>query len=119
MLILGGILETQGQGIDAESLARGCRAVVEDVAQVGIAAAARDFLARHPIAVVGFGLQGRFMRGLCETRPPRSGFELVVRPEQWVLTTNAMIRPFGLLVGVGATEGRFGSGLSGHVIFPG
>ena len=77
-LFLGGALEIQGKGIDAEPLARRCGAVVKDVSQVGVTAAARDFHARHAVAVVGFGLQGLFIRGLRETRPSRSGFKLVV-----------------------------------------
>ena len=106
----------QGKGIDAEPLARRGRAVVKDVSQVGIAAVAGDFHARHSVAVVGVGLQGLFIRGLRETRPPRPGFKLVFRAEQGVLTTNAMIRPFGFMVVVGATEGRLGSLLAGHGI---
>lgn len=115
-LIPGRILETQGKGVDAEPLARGCGAVVKDVSQVGIAAAARDFQARHSVAVVGFRPHGRFIRGLRETRPACPGFELVVRTEQGALTTDAMIRPVGFLVIVGATERRFGSCLAGDVI---
>ena len=51
----------QGKGIDAESLARRGRAVVKDVSQVGIAAVAGDFHARHPVVVVGFGFQSLFI----------------------------------------------------------
>ena len=67
----------QGEGINAEPLARRGRAVVKDVSQVGIAAVAGDFHARHPVVVVGFGFQSLFVRGLRETRPSRPGFKLV------------------------------------------
>ena len=51
----------QGKGIDAETLARWGRTVVKDVSQVGIAAVAGDFHARHPVVVVGFGFQSLFI----------------------------------------------------------
>src|SRR4051812_30152290 len=76
------LLEFQRCGIDAVAQARGLRAVLEHVAQVGVALLAQHFGAAHAIALVLLGCDVFGRGGLPEARPARTGLELLVGAEQ-------------------------------------
>ena len=72
-------VEVERAGVDAVAQAGRLGAVVEDVAEVGVAAAADDFGAAHEEAVVGLGLDGVVDRLVEEARPAGAGVELGAR----------------------------------------
>ena len=100
--------EAQSGFVDAIAESGGRRAVVEHVAQVGVAQAAQDFGAVHEEAVVGlgvdvFGGDGRGVAG-----PAGAGIELGGGAEERVAAADAAVESGGFRLIVGAGEGRVG-----------
>ena len=92
------------------------RPVVEDVAQVGIAAAAQRLDANHAeAAVLALHDVGGGDR-LPEARPAGAGIELGGRVEQGGVAADAAVHAAGMVVVVGAAERAFGTAAAGDVI---
>jgi len=72
-------------------------AVVEDMAEVGVAEAAGDFVARHAETVVG-GDKNVFLGDRRpETGPAGAGFEFCGRREKGVVAADAAIESLGVI----------------------
>ena len=71
-------VQINGDGVDAIAQARGCRAVVEDVAQVGIAAGAGDFDAAHAKAQVFVLIDAVGVNGVKKAGPSAVRVEFLV-----------------------------------------
>ncbi len=109
-------LEGQGAAVDAVALAALIGgAVVEDVAEVRVAALADDLRALHQEAVVGPQFDVLEVGGLGEARPAGAGVELGVGGEELRSTADAAVHALRLLVDVGAGEGALGARLAGHL----
>ena len=94
--------------VDAIAESAGRRAIVEQVAEMGVAQAAQDFGAVHEETVVGlgvdvFGGQGRGVAG-----PAGAGVKLGGGTEEGVATADAAIESHGFGLKVGAGEGCVG-----------
>src|SRR5690242_4543582 len=107
--------EFQGAAVDAVALAARAGAVVEDVAEVGVAVLADDLGAPHEEAVVGPQLDVLEVRRLGEAGPPGAGVELRIGGEELGSATDAAVHALGLLVHVGAGEGTLGASLAGDL----
>lgn len=80
---LGGRDEAEGRAVDAVSQSSGrTRAVVEHVAEMGVADGAAHFDAPHPVGIVGALRQHVGRYGAAERGPATPGVELVRRYEQ-------------------------------------
>src|SRR5579859_3444445 len=78
---IGGV-QVQRARVDAVTLPRWSRPIVEYVAQVTTASPADDLGPAHPQAVVRSQFDVLGHRGLIEARPTRTRFELRLRVEQ-------------------------------------
>src|ERR1700689_5413849 len=105
-----------GCGIDAIALSCGVRAVREDVAGVRVAAAANDFLARHPVAHVPLNLYFFLIDWSIEARPSGTGMKLCFRAEERLPAADADIRAwlFGAFIFSGTR--RLRAFLASHMI---
>src|SRR3954454_175105 len=112
-------LERQGAAVDAVALPVLARAVVEDVAQMGVAVPADDLGPPHEATVVGSQLDVLEIGGLGEARPAGARVELGVGGEQLGAAADAAVHARGLLVDIGAGEGALGAGLAGHLVLLG
>src|SRR5881396_545886 len=97
--------ELESGGIDAVAHSCRLRSVIEDVAEVGIAPAARQLGSLHDQAVVGPCLDVLPGDGLPEARPAGPGLELGVRREQVVAAADALVDPLLVVVPVPSREG--------------
>ena len=91
-------LEAERHPIHAKALARGPRAIRENVAQVGIALRAADFRSAHqkrPVLVLGHGV---IVHRLIEARPSGAGLEFGVGREKGRATAHAGENTLALLV---------------------
>ena len=113
-------VERQGAAVDAVALAaRVGRAVVEDVAEVGVAGLADDLGAPHEQAVVGPQFDVLEVGRLGEARPAGARVELGVGGEELGAAADAAVHALRLLVDVGAGEGTLGARLAGHLVLLG
>ncbi len=83
--------EGQGDGVDAVAQRGRIGAVVEDMAEVGVAVRAPDLGAHHTVAVVGAFHDTVAREGGEEARPAAVRVELGVRAEQLVATADTAI----------------------------
>ena len=81
--------EGQRGRVHAIAQAGRTRAVVEDVAEMGVALGASHLVARHPQAGVAVSLDVLLGDGLPEARPAGAGVELGRRREQRILAAHA------------------------------
>ena len=110
-------VQLQRAAVDAVALAALVRrAVVEDVAEVGVAVLADDLGAAHEEAVVGAQLDVLEVGRLGEAGPAGAGVELGVGGEELGAAADAAVHAGGLLVDVGAGEGALGAGLAGDLV---
>jgi hypothetical protein len=107
--------EFQRCGIDAVSLARWARAVVENVPEVRAAGGVHYFGAAINIAF-GHQFHGRFGYGFGETRPARAGIEFVGRTEQRDAGRGADVHAFGMVVPICVVERRLRLAFKHHRI---
>src|SRR5262245_22571533 len=68
---------------DAVAQSGRLRPVVEDVTEMGVAAAAQDFDAAHAVAVIGFGRDVLFRSRLPEAGPASARIEFCLRVEEF------------------------------------
>jgi hypothetical protein len=104
-----GCVEVQGDGVDAVAQAGGRRAVLEDVAEMGAAAAAQDFRSPHAVACVMLRIHDSFGDGLVEAGPAGAGVEFGVGIEQRLAAAHAFEHAFSLVVVVLSAEWAFGA----------
>src|SRR5438093_12967400 len=84
-------------------------AVVEDMAEMSAAARARHLVAHHAETAVDGGLHMGLRDRGPEARPAGSGFELGGGVEQLEPAARALVDASGMVVPVGACEGRLGA----------
>src|SRR5690348_8456833 len=114
------LLQGEGAAVDAVALAAFVGgAVVEDVAEVGVAVLADDLGAAHEEAVVRPQFDVLEVGRLGEAGPAGAGVELGVRGEELGAAADTSVHPVGLLVPVGAGEGALGPGVAGHLVLLG
>src|SRR5260221_5204489 len=101
-------LELQRGRIQAVAQPRRLRAIGEDVAQVGVAAAANDLGPHHEMAFIGHERDAVVVERLPETRPAGAGLELGLRVEQRLTAADAGVCACFVVVPVFAAEGPFG-----------
>ncbi len=99
--------------------ARVGRAVVEDVAEVGVAVLGDDFRAVHAESAVGVLDDVVLGERLGEARPAGAAVELVQRAEKRLAGDDIDVDAGGVVVPVGVAEGRFGAGLAGDAVLLG
>ena len=99
--------EGQRQAVEAVALARGRRAVVEDVAEMAAAAPAVDLGARHDQRIVGLGAD-RIGQGGSEARPAGAAVVFGLRRIDGEVAAGAMIETGALFVEQRAGERAFG-----------
>jgi hypothetical protein len=110
------LVQFQSGGVDAVALAGGIRAVVENVAEVGVAAAALHLGTRHPVARVGFGLDRFLAGGSIETGPAGAGVIFRVGSKKRLAAANALVGAGRFGVRVLTSEGGLSSFLPGHIV---
>src|SRR5690606_22061773 len=104
--------KAQRCGIDAVAQAGRWRAVVEDVAEMGIADVADDFGAYHAVAAVDLFLHHRRIQRLEVAGPAAAGFEFCIRGEQRRAAADAGVDAGFVMIPVAAGERRFGGGMA-------
>src|SRR4051794_18141871 len=106
MRLLRPLLELEGDAVEA--VAQACRrgAVVENMAEMGAATRAEDFVAFHSEAVVFHRRDDSRDERLGEAGPAGAGLELRVAREQRRVTTSAMENPATMF---GEKDGRTGA----------
>ena len=80
------------------------RAIVEHMAEMGVAAAAHHLCAAHAIIAISFCLDGSFQLGCIEAGPAGAGIEFGFRTEQFFPATDAMVSPAGFTVMIFAAK---------------
>lgn len=111
--------EAEGSGVDAVAFAGGLRAVVENVAEVGIGTGAADLVADHSVGVVGADFYSGVLDGFGETGPAGAGIEFILGAEQGFTTDDGYVDTFFLVVEVFVFEGGFRAIFHGHAILHG
>jgi len=115
-LDVGKLYEAQRRRVHAVAPARRLWAIVEDVAEVGVAFCAGDGSADHTEARVA-QLGDIFCRnGLPETGPSGAGIEFGSGIEQRVIATDAAVEAFVMQIPVLAGEGHFGVSVPRDVV---
>ena len=90
------------------------RAVVEDVAKVGVAICAANFGAHHAVGVIGVGADGSSAYPIPEAGPAGTGIKLGGAAVKLGITADAVVAAIALLVPVSAAEGTLGTALAGN-----
>jgi hypothetical protein len=109
---LCGFDEAQSDGVHAVAKTGGPRAVCENVAEMRVAEAARDFRAYHAEAAI-CGFANIFLRdGFPETGPAGAGFEFGAGVEECVVAADAAEDSLLVIVGIFVGVRRFGSGMT-------
>src|SRR5262245_42831947 len=108
-------LEPQRRRVHAIPLPRRLRAVVEDVPEVRVAAAAHDLGAAHEPAVVRVLGHAALRHRRPEARPAGAGVELRRAVEQRLAAADAAVDAVGLVVPVLAGEGALGALAARHL----
>src|SRR5688572_13716451 len=110
------LLQVDRATVHAPALAAGRpRAVVEEVAQVGVAAGAADLGPAHAVGAVVEQLDGVGRDRFGEAGPAGPGVELRAALEEGVAAGQAAVEPVVLGVDVGAGEGALRAGLPQHL----
>src|SRR5579863_6315428 len=109
LLISSLLVQPQRGGINTETQASRSGAVVENVPQMSVAAAAEDLGARHSMALVVFHFDVLRGNRLKKAWPAGAGVKFGVGTEEWLAATDARISSFVFRFFVFAGEGRFGS----------
>lgn len=99
----------QGRGVDAKAKASGRGTVVEDVSEVGIAAAAHHLGAAHSVAGVAIHFDIIGGDRLVVARPTRAGMELGIGGEKRLAAADAHVCAFCFRILVFPGEGWFRS----------
>ena len=102
---LGLGLEAQRGGVEAIAQAGRARAVLEDMAEMRIAAGADDLVSDHAMAAVGDGLNIFRGHGLEEAGPASPGIELRVGGKERQVAANAVINTILVVVVEEPAEG--------------
>src|SRR5262249_6561433 len=116
MSLLAALLEVQRCRVDAVALAGRFRAVLEDVAEVGVTAAAQRLGADHGPAPVA--LRGDVFRAdrLVEARPTGPRIEFGRGIEQRLPAADADVHPVLVVVPVCAAKGPLRGLLARHIV---
>src|SRR2546428_12336433 len=112
-------VELQSAGVDAVAVARGGRAVVEDVAEMAAASLAGHLGAVHAVAGVGVQLDVRPVGRLGEAGPAGPRVELGAGIEQLRPASGTPVDAVLVVVPEGAGEGPLGPGLPEHLVLLG
>ena len=99
-----GVFEIERCRVDAIAESAGLRSVVEDMAQMGTAAAAEHLLPKHTVTIVDGCPHSVSGERQVETGPPRSGIEFLPGSEQFRTADDTAIGTIGLVVHVTPTE---------------
>src|SRR5207302_2096227 len=92
------VRENEGFGVDAKAQAGRWRAVLEDVAKVGVAAGTDDFRADHAVAIVLVGEDVLGGDRLKEAGPASAGMELGAGGKQRQSTADAGVNALAFVV---------------------
>eukprot|EP01025_Chloroclados_australasicus_P065450 TRINITY_DN8919_c0_g1_i4.p3 TRINITY_DN8919_c0_g1~~TRINITY_DN8919_c0_g1_i4.p3 ORF type:complete len:359 (+),score=80.99 TRINITY_DN8919_c0_g1_i4:28-1077(+) len=111
-----GFGEGQALAIDAEPHAGGLRAVVEDVAEVAVAASAEDLGADHAVAGVFLDVDVLVSDGLEEAGPARAAGELGVAGEERELAAGTGVDAVLFVIEQRAAEGGLGAGVAEDLV---
>src|ERR1043166_5043867 len=106
--------ERQRRGVDAVTQAGGFRPVIENMAEMRVAAGATDFVARHEMTGVSFDPDGFLGYRLIETRPAGAALEFRVRAEQRCAAAHTAIDTGLVIVPQLAGEGDFRTPFAGY-----
>ena len=105
--------EVERGGVHAIAQAGRARTILEDVTEMGAAAAAHHLSPAHAIAIVGGGFDVAFVEGSIEARPAASGVILRIRFEKLVAAAYAEEEALVMEVPVFAGEGGLGAFFAG------
>src|SRR5436190_3674022 len=109
-------MEDQRGGVEAVAQSSWARAVLEDMAEMAIAARAENFDACHAMGVIGV-VDDVFRRDRFEKAGPTgAGIELGISGKQWQSATDAGINTGLFVIVEDATEGRLGTFAAGDLI---
>ena len=111
-----GFVELHGGGVHAVAEAGGFGAVVEDMAEVGIAERARDGGAAHADAVVGGVMDILFGDWLPEAWPAGARVKFGLGTEERDVAADTTVNTVGVLFVGGAGVGAFSAGAAGDFI---
>ncbi len=103
------LTEEKCGGVDAVAQLRRRWAVLEDVAEVRIAAHAVDFRSHHAVRVVSRAADGFLRDRLEKTRPARARFKLRIRAEQRQAARDAGVEPELVIVVEDSAERALGA----------
>src|SRR5262245_33075474 len=95
---------------------RRARAVVEDVAEVGVGGFGTDFGALHKCRAVGLLGDFALFDWLCKARPSSAGIELIQGTEQRLAGNYIDINAGLMVVPIRVLEGRFRAALLRHAV---
>src|SRR5262245_37945330 len=107
--------ELQRDRIDAVAQPGRPRPVIEDVAEMRAAAAARHFDAAHAVTIIGFGLNILFRHRLPEAGPARARIEFGFRAIEFLRAAGAYVAALLVIIPVFPGEGALGSLLAHHL----
>ena len=99
----------QRDRVDAVALVRGRRAVIEDMAEVPVAAGAKNFRAHHEEAPIRLRAHGTLLRRRVEARPTGTGVEFGPGIEELIATAGANIGAILLAIPILARESALGA----------
>ncbi len=98
------------------TLPRRFGSVVEDVAQVGVAGAADDLRADHPVAAVFLRGDAAVFQGFREAGPAGAGVVFVLRVVEGRVADDAMVGPLFFVVEPFPSAGRLRGGFLGDLV---
>src|SRR5580658_6807786 len=93
-----GVDESQRGGVEAVAQPGGRRAILEDMAEMGVAAGADNLGANHAVAAVGDGLDIFRRDGLKEAGPAGAGIKFRAGGKQRQIATDAMINALPVVI---------------------
>ena len=108
-------VQAQRRAVHAVAEAGGLGPVGEDVAEVGTALAARDFVADHAVGGVGRRVDDFVVGGGVEAGPAAVAVKLFLGGEQFLPADHATIHAGFVVIVILAGEGGLGSFLLGYV----
>src|SRR5947209_1887956 len=107
--------EGERSGIDAIAQPGGCRAVVEDMTEMGVAAFARNLRSLHPEGVIRPFDDILLRNRTCKTWPACAGIEFVTGIEHRRLAADATKQSVLVQIPICAGERDFGARMAGDI----
>lgn len=108
-------IKIEGRGVDAVAKSSRCRAIIENMAEMGITVLTTNLGPIHAMTVIsmmGYGID--IDKGI-KAGPAATGIKLGFRFEKGRTTTDTGVGTVILLVDIGPGERRFGASLAGYI----